>query len=186
MMVRLYHGSHIEVKKPDIEYSKLTIDFGKGFYLTEDVDMAKKWACNRSRSVLNSYNVDLSDLRVKTLSPNKEWLDYVLHYRTGIVSKPFDDTQFDIVIGPTADDKLFTVLDMYTDGLIGDDKMIEVMNCMKLSEQVVFKNQNAIDKGLKFSESKELVGYEKQHIFSQFQHDRAVAAELTREILRRK
>lgn len=29
-----FHGSNIEVKKPQISFSKNYLDFGKGFYLT--------------------------------------------------------------------------------------------------------------------------------------------------------
>lgn len=32
--MRVYHGSNLEVKKPDIKYSKRYLDFGKGFYVT--------------------------------------------------------------------------------------------------------------------------------------------------------
>ena len=40
----LYHGSNIEVKKPEIIQSKRLLDFGTGFYLTSDYEQAKKWA----------------------------------------------------------------------------------------------------------------------------------------------
>ena len=39
----LYHGSNVEVKRGDFSKSREDIDFGIGFYLTEDERMAKKW-----------------------------------------------------------------------------------------------------------------------------------------------
>ena len=49
----LYHGSNIEVSKPEILKSKRLLDFGTGFYLTSDLEQARKWAirtANRARS----------------------------------------------------------------------------------------------------------------------------------------
>ena len=40
----LYHGSNVEVKNPQIIDSNRALDFGKGFYLTSDVEQAKRWA----------------------------------------------------------------------------------------------------------------------------------------------
>ncbi len=30
----LYHGSFIEINKPDLKHSRPNVDFGKGFYTT--------------------------------------------------------------------------------------------------------------------------------------------------------
>lgn len=30
----VYHGSTPKIEKPDVTYSKLNLDFGKGFYVT--------------------------------------------------------------------------------------------------------------------------------------------------------
>ena len=42
----LYHGSSVEVAKPDIEHSRLNVDFGKAFYTTPIHEQAAKW-CNK-------------------------------------------------------------------------------------------------------------------------------------------
>lgn len=38
----LYHGSYLEVVKPDLEHSRENIDFGKGFYTTPIYEQAVK------------------------------------------------------------------------------------------------------------------------------------------------
>lgn len=30
----LYHGSYVEIAKPDLKHSRLNVDFGRGFYTT--------------------------------------------------------------------------------------------------------------------------------------------------------
>ena len=30
----VYHGSYLEIKKPDIKFGRFNLDFGKGFYVT--------------------------------------------------------------------------------------------------------------------------------------------------------
>ena len=40
----LYHGSNLKVREAKLIPSKRFLDFGMGFYLTSDVEQAKKWA----------------------------------------------------------------------------------------------------------------------------------------------
>ena len=138
----VYHGSSVEVIHPDITRSRLDIDFGSGFYTTQDIHMAKKWACNRNESILNIYELKLEDFEVKTYGVDEEWLYYVMENRTGrtgLFEMPFDDGKYDIIIGPTADDKLFNVIDLFSDGFISSENAIKVINCMNYSNQLVIK-----------------------------------------------
>ncbi len=181
----IFHGSSVEVKYPDVKHSRTDIDFGHGFYLTEDDHMAKKWACNKARSILNAYNVDFSSLEVKRLGADPEWLDYVIANRMQDFSNvPFDDNKYDVIIGPTADDKLFVTIDMYCDGLLSIEQALKVVNCMNYSEQIVFKNDEAIKAGLSFEYSKEITGFEKDNLKLQFTHDSRTAAKKTQELIR--
>lgn len=40
----LYHGSNVEIEQIDLVLSRPNKDFGKGFYLTEDVEQARRMA----------------------------------------------------------------------------------------------------------------------------------------------
>ncbi|MDO4497158.1 MAG: DUF3990 domain-containing protein [Bacteroidales bacterium] len=44
----LYHGSNTDIKKIDLSRSKVGKDFGCGFYLTPDLQIAQKQACRRA------------------------------------------------------------------------------------------------------------------------------------------
>ncbi len=44
----VYHGSSLEIIKPEISYSKAYLDFGRGFYVTTFRSQAEKWALRKS------------------------------------------------------------------------------------------------------------------------------------------
>ena len=183
----VYHGSSVEVIHPDITRSRLDIDFGSGFYTTQDIHMAKKWACNRNESILNIYELELEDFEVKKLGVDEEWLYYVMENRTGrtgLFEMPFDDSKYDIIIGPTADDKLFNVIDLFSDGFISSENAIKVINCMNYSNQLVIKNQAAANR-IRFIESKRLHGLEKDNLRVQFKNDNIEASKKARELIRK-
>ena len=39
----LYHGSFLEIEKPDLVHSRPNVDFGRGFYVTPLYEQAEKW-----------------------------------------------------------------------------------------------------------------------------------------------
>ena len=46
--MKVYHGSTLEVRMPDVHHSFRPLDFGKGFYVTTNIDQAVKWAKRKS------------------------------------------------------------------------------------------------------------------------------------------
>lgn len=181
----VYHGTDRIIKHPSSQKGRRDVDIGKGFYLTEDKRMAQKWACNKVKSIVNEYEMDLSILKVKHLKVDEEWLDYVAYNRTREGSSPFEDTCYDVILGPTADDKLFATLDLYADGVLSKKQAIKVINCMNYSTQIVFKNDAAIESALVFKGAKELRGFEKQNIYAQMIEDRKLASRRALEEIRK-
>ena len=47
--MKLYHGSHIEVKNPKSLTSSRVGDFGRGFYTTSSLEQARRWAQIRAK-----------------------------------------------------------------------------------------------------------------------------------------
>ncbi|MBQ8234039.1 MAG: DUF3990 domain-containing protein [Bacilli bacterium] len=108
----LFHGTIYDFSVPDLNYCKDKKDFGKGFYLAEDLNHAKSIA-NKSFLIsryaeykyIYSYRIDVSELRESNLNvhefreANIAWLDYIMKNRMKIN----DDDDYDVVIGPTAD-----------------------------------------------------------------------------------
>lgn len=119
----VYHGSTKEIKIPDFSYSRSDIDFGTGFYLTKDKRMAETWAANKHHSVCNVYDLDMNGLNIVNLGLSQQWLDFVA-YNRGFSNKVFNIGNADIIIGPTADDKMFNAVMNYLSGSITTEQAI--------------------------------------------------------------
>ena len=62
--VRLYHGSDVAIRKPDLKHNTGFADLGKGFYLTDNYEVAASRARARARrqgsaqGVVSTYDFD--------------------------------------------------------------------------------------------------------------------------------
>lgn len=177
-----FHGSNTIIKTPNLEKSRDDIDFGKGFYLTESFAMSAKWACRKSKSIVNEYDLDLSNLKVYEFSLDKEWLDFVVANRNmDAVDPKFNN--YDVLIGAIADDKLYNLIELYEDGLVSPDVATKILNCMNYGRQIVLKSEKAVN-ALSLTNYKELRKQEKEIYRKQYKEDRLVAARKTQELLR--
>ena len=67
--MKLYHGSKIIIKKPQFGLGKATNDYGRGFYCTEHLELAKEWACPRKEDgFANEYEINLKGMKVLDLN----------------------------------------------------------------------------------------------------------------------
>ena len=63
----LYHGSFNKVVVPQYGLGETKHDYGKGFYLTENVELAKEWAVCRpdeTNGWVHKFELDTKDLKV--------------------------------------------------------------------------------------------------------------------------
>ena len=153
----LYHGSNTVVENPDVNYSRVNLDFGCGFYLTSHFKQAKNWAIRKKRfeqgePVVNVYEIKDSAFEkycVKRFeAENNEWLEYVANNRNGTIKSD----AFDAVFGPVANDRVFEAVTMYLDELWDADTTLRALKYYKLNDQWCFKNQELIDNNLHFLE----------------------------------
>jgi hypothetical protein len=154
----LYHGSFVVVDKPDLAHSRPNVDFGKGFYTTPIYEQAEKW-CERFKrrgkdSIIASYEFDetaYEALKVLKLDAySEEWLDFILNCRRGQ-----DITDYDLVIGGVANDKVFNTVELYFDGLIDKKETINRLRYEKPNLQIAFRTEKALSY-LKFEGSVKL------------------------------
>lgn len=177
----VYHGGSQEIKQPNFDHSRLDIDFGRGFYLTRSDYLAKKWACRRSQSVLNTYKLNCEGLSIKKFSLDEEWLEYVCDNRSLRPNHRYDD--YDVLIGPIADDKLFSAIELYESGFISAENAVKVMTAVDYGTQLTIKTQQGL-KALNFVGSKVLSKAERSHFFEQYQRDKESSRIKTEQILR--
>ena len=152
------------IEKPDLSFSRLRTDFGKGFYLTPLEEQAINWAqrfCReRGKAVVSAYKFLPepggklpSDSKILEFADhNMQWLDFITACRLG---EPVD-SKWDLVIGGVANDKVFDTLQLYFDKLIGAEEAIGRLKYSKPSTQYCFKTQSLIDGYLQFAGSEVL------------------------------
>lgn len=65
--IKLYHGTADEIVKPAYGKGDDKHDYGKGFYLTENIDLAKEWAVckpNTLNGFVHQYELDTDGLKI--------------------------------------------------------------------------------------------------------------------------
>ena len=61
----IYHGSNEIVGKPEYGKGKPYNDYGKGFYCTQHIELAKEWAVNENiDGYVNEYELNIDNLKV--------------------------------------------------------------------------------------------------------------------------
>lgn len=152
-MVDIFHGSDVIVSKPEILQSNRLLDFGIGFYTTSNKDQAVRWAekvsmrNNSSKKILSVYKFDLKKAKdelavIEFISADEKWLDFITSNRRG---KEISQ-EYDIVIGPVADDNVYLTVKLFETGVLGKDETLKRLKVEKLFNQVLFHTE----KGLEF------------------------------------
>ena len=161
-MIEVYHGSFIEIRKPDISYSRRTLDFGKGFYITplrkQAVRWALRWQRRGKKAIVNTYVFNdssdaLGKLRVKDFPEyDSSWLHFIMENRNGQeVSESYD-----IIRGGVANDKVFNTLELFFDGLISEEEALGRLKFEKPNHQICICRQDLVDRLLVFQSSEEV------------------------------
>lgn len=65
----IYHGSQQIVEVPQYGIGKEYNDYGRGFYCTESIELAKEWACPvKNDGYSNKYRLSLDGLNTMRLT----------------------------------------------------------------------------------------------------------------------
>lgn len=143
----LYHGSFVEVAKPDLVHSRSNVDFGCGFYVTPLREQAVKWCGKFKRrgreGIISSYVYDVcreNELKIlKFDSYSEEWLDFILNCR-----REKDTTDYDLIVGGVANDRVFNTVELFFDGLIDKTEAINRLRYEKPNLQICFRTEKAL------------------------------------------
>lgn len=161
--MRLYHGSNVEVRKPSLRLSRKKTDFGRGFYTTTNAEQAEHWTsikierAKTGRRVVSVFEVadellTNPGLKIREFNgPDEAWLNFVVDSRKGI------EHDYDLVFGPVANDKVFTVVNLYESGVLDAPAAIAELKAYKTYNQLSFHTPKVIQ-ALRFVESYEVNG----------------------------
>lgn len=81
-------------------------------------------------------------------SYNREWLQFVSKCRAGK-----DDTDYDLVIGGIANDRVIQTLDRYFEGELSESDTLGLLKYEKPNIQYCIRSQKMLDQCLTFIES---------------------------------
>ena len=74
--MKLYHGSIVSVKNPNIRQGRPNTDYGKEFYTTVDFDQAARWArIRRDRAGSGNAVVSVYEVDDDLLQKKEEWTE---------------------------------------------------------------------------------------------------------------
>ncbi len=158
--MKLYHASNVKVEKPDIVYSRDFLDFGKGFYLTtleeQAIKYAERFVRRRQEAWLNAYELDLeldsTDVNILQFDAyDKAWLQFVSNCRAGL-----DKTDYDIVFGGIANDKVIRTLDRYFIGELSEEQALGYLKYERPNNQLCIRKQSLLEERLRHINSKKL------------------------------
>lgn len=90
----LYHGSPNKVVVPQYGFGEDKHDYGRGFYLTENVELAKEWAVCRpddTNGWVHKYELDVTDLKVLDFQKYNilSWLAELMKHRDASDSRRY-------------------------------------------------------------------------------------------------
>ncbi|MBR4655363.1 MAG: DUF3990 domain-containing protein [Oscillospiraceae bacterium] len=152
----LYHGSKEIIPKPKYNHGNAHNDYGKGFYCTEHIELAREWACQEPRDgFVNQYELATEELRILRLTQPDyhilNWLAILLENRTfelkgriafsakEYVLREFlpEYRSYDVIIGYRADDSYFSFARDFINNAISLQQLGKAMYLGSLGEQVV-------------------------------------------------
>lgn len=90
----LYHGSPNKVIAPTYGLGEDRHDYGKGFYLTEDLELAREWAVCRpdeSNGWVHKFELDVRELKILDFQNENilSWLAELMKHREAADSKRY-------------------------------------------------------------------------------------------------
>lgn len=160
----LYHGSSKKIIKPEYGKGNDRHDYGKGFYLTKNINLAKEWAVcspNQTNGWVHKFELNLDGLKVldfqeKGILP---WLAELMKHRDAdnskryrILAKKFidkyglDTSNYDVIRGWRANASYFYIAKEFVRDNIDIDILEELLFMGDLGIQYFIKSELAYSK----------------------------------------
>lgn len=167
--MKIFHGSQHIIKVPQYGLGKVGNDFGRGFYCTENENLAKEWSVQPNRDGFsNAYDFDIEGLNVLRLNTPEftvlNWMAILVSHRQFKLKVPvagaayrylksrfaLNVDAYDVIIGYRADDSYFDFAEAFLNNSISVEQLSAALRLGKLGEQIVVKSKAAF-KRLKFA-----------------------------------
>lgn len=160
----LYHGSTIKEFTPEFGKGKEKHDYGKGFYLTEDLALAQEWAvCDPTPNTgwVHKYELDCTNLKIFDFQNAGvlAWLAELMKHRAASDSKRYrvlaekfinkngiDVSDYDVIKGWRADASYFYIAKEFVRDNVDIEILEELLTLGGLGIQYCLKSELAFSK----------------------------------------
>lgn len=160
----LYHGTTDEVVTPFFGGGDDKHDYGRGFYLTENIDLAKEWAVcrpNDKNGWVHKYELDTDGLEILDFKEKDvlSWLAELMKHRDAADSKRYrvlaakfiekygiDTASYDVIKGWRADASYFYIAKEFVRDNIDIEILEELLSLGGLGIQYCIKTELAYSK----------------------------------------
>ena len=157
----LFHGTADKVVVPTYGLGNDKHDYGKGFYLTENIELAKEWAVCRpdeTNGYVHKFEIDIDGLRILDFQKTDilSWLAELMKHRDAadtkryrVLAKQFiekygiDTEGYDIIKGWRANASYFYIAKEFVRDNIDLDILSELLSLGGLGIQYCLKSEEA-------------------------------------------
>jgi hypothetical protein len=195
----LYHGSPNKIVTPEYGLGQDRHDYGKGFYLTEHIELAREWAVCIPETVsgwVHKFELDLNGLCVMDFRQENvlSWLAELMKHRPADSSKRYrvlaekfiskygiSTEECDVIKGWRANASYFYIAKAFVRDEIDIDILEELLFLGGLGIQYCVKSEKAFSRLSEVEEGLEPVDF---RIFNQRYNERdAMAREKMRQLI---
>ena len=187
----LYHGSPNQQVSPRYGLGDEKHDYGKGFYLTENLELAKEWAVCRPderNGWVHKFSLDITDLKVLDFQEHNilSWLAELMKHREAADSKRYrvlsrkfiekygiESENYDVIKGWRANASYFYIAREFVRDNIDVEILEELMSLGGLGIQYCIKSERAYEKLLEIKEELTCVDFRE---FNEKYNERDVSA----------
>ena len=157
----LYHGTPDEIVTPQYGLGDEKHDYGKGFYLTESIELAKEWAVCRpdeANGWVHKYELDTNGLQILDFQELNvlSWLAELMKHRDADDTKRYrvlaekfidkygiDTAGYDVIKGWRANASYFYIAKQFVKDNIDIDILEELLSLGGLGIQYCIKTAKA-------------------------------------------
>ena len=160
----LYHGTSDKIISPTYGLGNEKHDYGKGFYLTESIELAKEWAVckpNDTKGWVHKFILDTEGLKVLDFQEKNvlAWLAELMKHRDASDSKRYhvfakkfidkygiDSSKYDVIKGWRANASYFYIAKEFVRDNVDLDILEELLSLGGLGIQYCIKSELAYSK----------------------------------------
>ncbi|WP_027398009.1 DUF3990 domain-containing protein [Anaerovibrio lipolyticus] len=173
----LYHGTSDKETKPTYGLGNDKHDYGRGFYLTEDYELAKEWAVcrpNEKNGWVHKYELDTDGLNILDFQTKDilAWLAELMKHRDASDTKRYrmlsakfiekygvDASGYDVIKGWRANASYFYIAKEFVRDNVDVDILEELLSLGGLGIQYCIKTEKAYSKLREFDSEMSAVDY---------------------------